>query len=54
MIDRFLASGRTGFYTEVLEEGELGTSDPIDPLGGGEDQPTIAELVAARQRRDAG
>lgn len=54
MIDRFLASGRTGFYTKVLEEGELGTSDPIEALGGGDGQPSIADLVAARQRRDAG
>lgn len=49
MIDRFLASGRTGFYAKVLEEGELGMGDEVQPLGGGDGQPTIADLVAARQ-----
>ncbi len=49
MIPRFLASGRTGFYFRVLEEGELGPGDAIEPLGGGEGQPTIADLVAVRQ-----
>jgi MOSC domain-containing protein YiiM len=52
IIDRFLRSGRTGFYVRVLEEGELGAGDLIEVLGGGEGQPTIAELVAARQRAD--
>ncbi len=49
LVDRFLASGRTGFYLRVLEEGELGARDRIEVLGGGEGQPTIAELVAQRQ-----
>lgn len=49
ILERFLASGRTGFYTKVVEEGELGTGDEIQPLGGGEGLPTIADLVAARQ-----
>jgi MOSC domain-containing protein YiiM len=52
MIDRFLRSGRTGFYLRVLEEGELGPGDAVEVLGGGEGQPTIAHLVAARQRAD--
>ncbi len=51
LIPRFLASGRTGFYSRVLEEGELGAGDAIHVLGGGEGQPTIAELVADRQRQ---
>ncbi len=49
LVPRFLASGRTGFYLRVLEEGELGPGDAIEPRGGGEGQPTIADLVAARQ-----
>ena len=49
LIDRFRSSGRTGFYLRVLEEGELGAGDRIEILGGGEGQPTIADLVAERQ-----
>ncbi|HII39883.1 MAG TPA: MOSC domain-containing protein [Thermoplasmata archaeon] len=49
LVDRFLASGRTGFYLRVVKEGELGSGDPIEVQGGGEGQPTIADLVAARQ-----
>ncbi len=52
ILDRFLASGRTGFYLQVLEEGELGTEDAIEVLGGGEERETIADLVAARQRAE--
>lgn len=50
LLDRFLASGRTGFYLRVVEEGELGTGDGMEVLGGGEGQTTIADLVAVRQR----
>jgi MOSC domain-containing protein YiiM len=32
IIKRFLASGRTGFYLSVLEEGEVGAGDQIEPL----------------------
>lgn len=49
ILPRFLASGRTGFYFRVLEEGELGAGDVIELLGGGDGQPTIADLVVARQ-----
>lgn len=49
-IDRFLASGRTGFYLRVLEEGEVGAGDRIESLGGGEGHPTIADLVAEQQQ----
>jgi MOSC domain-containing protein YiiM len=52
ILDRFLASGRTGFYLRVLEEGELGAGDAIEALGGGEGAPTIADLVSARQAAD--
>ena len=30
IIKRFLASGRTGFYFAVLQEGEVGVGDPIE------------------------
>ncbi len=32
MPERFLASGRTGFYFAVVEEGELGQGDLIEPV----------------------
>ncbi len=50
VIDRLLESGRTGFYLRVLEEGSLAAGDPVAILGGGEGQPTIAELVDERRR----
>ena len=30
MVKRFLKSGRTGFYLAVLQEGEVGSGDPIE------------------------
>lgn len=54
IIDRFLASGRTGFYLRALDEGELGAGDRIEVLGGGEGQPAIADLVAERQHASEG
>ena len=52
ILDRFLASGRTGFYLHVLEEGEVAAEDAIVILGGGDGRETIADLVAARQRAE--
>lgn len=52
ILDRFLASGRTGFYLQVLQEGDVGTDDAIEILGGGDGRETIADLVAARQRAE--
>jgi len=40
---RFLASGRTGFYLRVLEEGELGAGDVVD-LVEKSDSLTVREL----------
>ncbi len=50
IIPRFLASGRTGFYLRVLQEGDVGAGDPVEALGGGEGQERITDLVAARQQ----
>lgn len=50
--ERFLASGRTGFYLRVLEEGVLSAGDAIAPLGGDPRQPTIADLVGERRRAE--
>ncbi len=54
IIDRFLASGRTGFYLKVLEEGTVAAGDPIERLGGGAGQPTIAQMVDERRRAEPG
>lgn len=52
IIDRFLASGRTGFYFRVVEEGSLATGDAIEALGGEAGAPTIAAMVEERRRRE--
>ncbi len=52
IVPRFLASGRTGFYLRVLEEGDVGAGDAVEALGGGDGHETMADLVAARQRAD--
>jgi len=52
LVPRFLASGRTGFYLKVLEEGSLAAGDAIVPLGGDPGQPRIADLVAERRRAE--
>lgn len=54
IIDRFLASGRTGFYLRVLEEGSVTAGDAIEGLGGDARQPTIADMVDDRRRRESG
>lgn len=41
----FLASGRTGFYLRVLEEGEVGAGDPITRFKTDPSQPTIQEII---------
>lgn len=49
IIPRFLESGRTGFYLQVLEEGALGEGDEILRTGTELQAPTIQELVAERR-----
>ena len=41
----FLASGRTGFYLRVLEEGDVGVRDSIERVATEPDAPTIREVV---------
>jgi MOSC domain-containing protein YiiM len=50
ILDRFLRSGRSGFYLGVLEEGEVAAGDSIQSLTSENSLPTIAELVQARVR----
>jgi MOSC domain-containing protein YiiM len=44
MIERFLRSGRCGFYFAVVEEGEVGADDGIEFLGREEPSLSIAEV----------
>jgi len=44
MIERFLHSGRSGFYFSVIEEGEVGAGDDFEFLGGEDVSLTIAEV----------
>ena len=45
IIRRFLASGRTGFYLAVLEEGEVGAGDRIEPLTRAEHGVRVADIT---------
>jgi MOSC domain-containing protein YiiM len=45
MIERFLRSGRSGFYCSVVEEGEVGAGDQVEFLGGEVPKLTIAEML---------
>lgn len=45
MVKRFLASGRTGFYLAVLQEGELGAGDAIHLTRREENTVTVADLT---------
>jgi MOSC domain-containing protein YiiM len=45
MIERFLCSGRSGFYFSVVEEGEVGAGDQFEFLGGERPNLTIAEML---------
>jgi MOSC domain-containing protein YiiM len=45
IMKRFLASGRTGFYLAVLEEGEVGAGDQIEPLTKAEHGVRVADIT---------
>lgn len=51
IVKRFLKSRRTGFYLAVLEEGEIGAGDPIEPSGHEPQRVSIAAVAAAKARR---
>jgi len=44
MIERFVRSGRSGFYFSVIQEGEVGAGDKFELLGREEPTLTIAEI----------
>jgi len=45
IIKRFLASGRSGFYLRVLQEGEVGAGDMIEVLSRDSDAITVADIA---------
>ena len=44
-VKRFAAARRPGLYVRVLEPGEVTEGDPVERLGGGQEQPTVVELM---------
>ena len=52
IIKRFLASGRSGFYFSVAEEGEVGTGDEIELLKRDETNVTVADITRLYVRRE--
>ena len=44
-LKRFLASGRTGYYLRILEEGDVGASDSIERIKHDPERMTIREAV---------
>jgi MOSC domain-containing protein YiiM len=47
MVRRFQASGRSGFYLSVLEEGEIASGDEIEVISREESNPTISEVFTS-------
>jgi MOSC domain-containing protein YiiM len=45
MVRRFWASGRSGIYFSVVEEGEIGAGDEIEQAGPGPEEITVADVV---------
>ena len=44
-VKRFADARRPGFYVRVLEPGEVAAGDPVEAHGGGEENPTVVELM---------
>jgi MOSC domain-containing protein YiiM len=53
MVKRFLASGRTGFYLSVQQEGDVGAGDTIEFTARDDHNVTVADITAL-YARDAG
>jgi MOSC domain-containing protein YiiM len=45
MVKKFLASGRTGFYFAVLEEGEVGVGDPLELIERNERSVRVSDIT---------
>lgn len=48
IVKPFLESTRVGFYVRVLEEGEVGAGDAIEPISVGDGGMTVKEIVHLR------
>jgi MOSC domain-containing protein YiiM len=51
MLKRFLASGRTGFYFSVRQEGEVGAGDEVIELSRDGNNVTVADIVRLYLRK---
>ena len=51
-IRRFQQSGRSGFYCRVLKEGTIAAGDAMRVVQRDEAQPTVADIVKARNKHD--
>src|SRR5881296_1735576 len=54
ILERFLVSGRSGFYFRVAREGDVAAGDPIERTTPSSSGPTIAEIVHERLEEEAG
>lgn len=54
MVERFLASGHSGFYLAVLREGEVAAGDPIELIARADREVTVADVVARLRERSRG
>ena len=56
IVKRFFASGRTGFYFAVLQEGEVGVGDPIELVERSKDGFKISDITAlyTREKHNVG
>jgi MOSC domain-containing protein YiiM len=56
IIKRFLASGRTGFYFAVLQEGEVGVGDQIELIEGSKHGVRVSDIILlyTREKRNVG
>jgi MOSC domain-containing protein YiiM len=56
IVKRFLASGRSGFYFAVLQEGEVGAGDAIELIEKNPDSVRVSDITAlyTREKRNAG
>jgi MOSC domain-containing protein YiiM len=49
IIERFLASGRSGFYLKVVQEGDVGAGDLIEPMSRDGHAVTVADVARLYQ-----
>ena len=50
VVERFLASGRPGFYLAVAQEGEIGAGDAMERIHEDENGVTVVDIVRPLSR----